>query len=143
MRLGKIENMRCGEIDSYTFVVIPDDWSKDDFTARVRAAADAYKEALDTKPPEEPPRAEHYPNLEKLDQSLTIGDLVKERKDKEAAWTAWFSEWENLQRSFGEHLKDVGLLPVQWHEGDEFIPINWGHRHGSKMQLDEARRLDI
>lgn len=136
MRIGKIEHMRCDEIEAHTYVVIPDGWSKDDFSARVRAARDAYQTMIDTIPPDEPPRPDHYPNLVKLDPSVTVGELLKERQEKQAAWTAWFEEREKARRSFGEHLKDHGLVLVQDYEDHEFIPINWGHRHGQKIHYD-------
>lgn len=139
MKIGKIENIRCGEASEETFVVVPDGLSQEEFQGAVSRARREYENVMAEEPlyvhdfPTSPPS---IGELRKLPPETTVQQVLdahdrrmEERKERE-------QQAERKRRSFGYYLEREGLPLVQRSTSDYTARADWGHRHGQKIRYD-------
>lgn len=138
MRLAKIKNVRCGEPEASTYVVLPEGLINDEFQERVYRAAEAYKAVMDETP------VRHHEwgptlgpmQLREMDPERTVGAVLRELDEEAERRKAVQREAEKRNRSFGHYLEEEGLIIVQLAEHDFEARVDWGHRHGTLIRYD-------
>jgi len=146
MRLVRIENVRCQEWDSNTYVFAPADWSEDDIQYRVDKAVTNYIETVKTAHEKykdgRPYPATFGPDYHKADPNKTVGEIREEFERRREENRKWEAETKK-QRGWGflQFLEEQGFFSLFSDEADEIVveaSANWGHMHGHTIDYNET-----
>lgn len=147
MKLAKITHERCDEYDGYTYVVVPDEMTQEEFDNAVYSAQKEYIEFVTEydkvkKILNESSFAYNNPLMRFYDKYPD--KTVAEVKEIYAAKSAEHAEASKLKaqsyREFGTYLKDFGITPLVEYEAEINKDLDWGHRHGSS--INHERRVE-
>lgn len=144
VKLIHVIHERCDEPVASTYLLAPD---TDDgaIEAALKRAQDAYlaeiEKAKKIEPPTNGQRFSQPPYAEFPDK--TVREVLEIHKIRKAAWEEWSADYERTTRSFASFAVEEGfkLLFEGFDEDDEFV-LDWGHRHGTRIDLDEHHELD-
>lgn len=140
MQLGEIKNIRCGEWDNSTWVVVPDGLTQEEFQEAVRLAKAAYEEVMAETPLFEQPfgmsGGASINELRNMSPNKTVAEILAEHDEKQERRKIHEDLLSRKRRSFGHYLNEKGLTPVQLSEVELKADANWGHRHGERIQYD-------
>ena len=139
-KLARIDHERCNEFSACTYVWVRADMTEDEFTERVLAAQREYLAALDefakTKKPET--RAPYSINWENH-RDRNVADVLDEhaaRRNEQARFDAKRNE---AMKDFDHFLKKQEGIESFWDgEADLHGEVDWGHRHGSKIDYSDT-----
>lgn len=138
MKLGKVEHIRCSEHDATSYVLVPDDWTAEQFAVAVAQARASYQAAVTAQkvaPPNDYRQYSHPPYDDFPDSTVT--EIKAQWREKKKEWEAWNTRKQEGQRSFSDHLADQGLVRLWSAKPDFFGRLDWGHQHGTKLDLDD------
>jgi hypothetical protein len=149
MQLVRIENIRCAEWDSNTWILAPDEWDEDKIQEQVDKAMDAYIDTLDKL--RENKKGKPFPNLRyapdyKAHPERTVREIDEEYDRKKIANQEWEKEHKDRNLGFENFLMNQGFFSLYDDEADSFIveaSANWGHRHGTRINYNETRNEHI
>lgn len=140
-KLVRVSHIRCGETDAYTYVVAPVDWKASRIHDAVYAAEKKYLAAVEiakegTEAPNDyrwgPPPYEKYPDK-------TVAEIKAEWEAKKVVYEAWQKEQNKTKHSFAAYLLEQGFREL-WDVGIAHdVDLDWGHRHGTKIDYTETR----
>lgn len=141
MKLVRIEHVRCGEYDGYTYMLAPDDTSEDKLDNDVFTAMNNYLNALGEfkKLNKRPERL--YFNLDNIPDNVTMSEAKELTKQRDEEIKKWDDAERKCTRSFGCWMHDLGYRFLSEAEDNEIMEssVNWGHRHGEHIEYDVTK----
>lgn len=144
MKLVRIIHYRCGEFDSSTYLLAPDDITEEQLEKDANTAFQNHINAIEEyknsgNEPLYRQKLEDFPGHVTIAEAQSIIEKAKEQaidfeKKKRKAF-----------RSFGDFMVELGYILLGF-EDEGIIPetyINWGHRHGDPLNMSSTGSIDF
>jgi hypothetical protein len=148
MKLARIEHIRCDESTAFTILLVPDVTTEDDLDRAVQAARKARDVDTNAFLAHEPKPEYPYPNLQlngnNLPDTTTYAEIKAAYEKKKLAYDEWQKRRDAATRSFASYIKEFlpGASDLYDAEALE-TSVNWGHRHGEKIDYGEHKDTDL
>jgi hypothetical protein len=131
----RIEHIRCGEFEGYTYLLAPENITQEQFEKDVDTATQNYFKAKEEfKKMSDKPKYVGT-GIADFPEDMTIKE-AKELYNKltNERWN-WESKERQVSKSFGFWMTDLGYLLLGDIEDGYIIEtfVNWGHRHGEHI----------
>lgn len=133
MKLARVEHIRCGEYAGYTYLMVPDDLTEEQFQQDVNEVVAEYVRDVDLFNQQDPPvalldiRTHEFPPGTTVEQARAI---VKVREQES---NDWYARRAAFAKDFSHYIKARGYIPI--HEADHLAAdADWGHRHGQTFK---------
>lgn len=140
MKVGRIDHQRCSEVQGYTLVAIPDDWSVIQFEAAVFHAQIIYESArAEFAAQQEPaPRSPfHRESWRDFPDDMTIGEAKRQKDEADELYRAWSERRRQMEEGLAHFLAAEGLTLLRESEPEYALTLDWGHAHGIKLEWNE------
>lgn len=138
MKLVRIEHIRCGDCEGYTYMLAPDEITKEKFDDDVWKAANGYLNAKENfKQLGKRPEYLNY-NLDNMPGNMTVFEAKEAVRQRNEEIKEWDKAERKCTRSFGFWMQDLGYKFLGDAEDNEILDsfVNWGHRHGEHIEYD-------
>jgi hypothetical protein len=143
MKLVRINHIRCDEYDAITYMMAPDEWSKEDIHSAIDRAQSKYLDALKranvTKPIPPNDYKEYtgppYGNF----PDLTVKEVQEEWDRKKEEYMKWKNSRIGIKKSVTNFLQDEGFTHLYDDKSAVEATMDWGHRHGSRIEYEETK----
>lgn len=141
MKLVRIEHIRCGEYDGYTYMLASDDITEEKLNDDVFKAMSNYLDAkAEFKKLNKRPERYNF-NLDNIPDNMTITEAKEATKQRDKEIKEWDEAERKCTRSFGCWMRDLGYRFLSDASDDEILEssANWGHRHGEHIEYDTTK----
>lgn len=135
MKLGVVNHYRCNEwSESRTVMLMPDEWSVDDFQKAVELARIEYLAFLGVwnARTDCPNKAGPYskPDYSKFPDK-TVAEVDADWAEQRKIYDAWYKVHIQGYQNFACYLERQGLMYLFDAEESDFVyDLDWGHNHG-------------
>ena len=134
-RLVKLRHVRCGETSGHTYAIPLTDRTDEEIYEAIEGAKRQYLDAL-AQAWNDAATQPNTSGIEQLDHwphDITVGEAQTRRDEVRNARREYARRRSVLARSFGHYLREAGFRLLD--DLDDDYPIEWGHRHGTLLDL--------
>jgi hypothetical protein len=145
MKLVVVQHIQCGEWNSRSIFVAPDEMPDQEIKDHLKKARNAYQAAVDegVKARRECtiPRPSYHFDARGYPDTMTIAEARTKWEEDKAAFDKWERASYVGQHSFDHFVSEVTPLKSYWQvDADVEYHADWAHQHGAGLKYGNEEK---